>query len=587
MKKIILLVYLIIAGNLFSQWSSNPGLNTTVCDLDNRQTFPKIVTTSDGGCYITWFDTRGNGQVKIYLQRLNGNGVKQFASDGLLISDHPQNSWFGDYDLKVDQSNNAIIVFSDKRGVIITDTTVNPYAYKISPTGQFLWGPNGVTLSNETNTYQMWPKCAVLTDGSVAFVWWYVYPQTRTTWIKMQRVSSAGVNQFAAPIDIQSPDGKRYQYPDVIASDNGNYIVSWVYGPKDTVGSFVPDNITLFCNKYNSSGATAWNTFPKTVFTGTGNRIPIYMVPKIISDQNNGIVLGYFHTTTNLIYSSVQRYNAAGIQAYTDNGVLLSTNSFRDHVDPAISYNPASEETYGFFIDANAGTQSHQAIYGQRISTSGIRMWSDSGFAFSVPAPNVSIFGIGCNIKDTNIVVTYATELDKLPLRDFFHGFRVGPAGQSIWGTVILSNVVSLKGYINTCMNSSGMTMAAWEDSRNTSSGGGGGLYAQNLKLDGTLGPVGIYVISSNIPERFRLNQNYPNPFNPLTNLEFEIWKLGFVSLKVYDMIGEEVATLVNTNLNPGTYKYVFDASGLTSGIYFYTLKTDNFSETKKMILVK
>jgi len=135
MKKIILITYLIIASNLFSQWSSNPGLNTTVCDLDNRQTFPKIAATSDGGCYITWFDTRGNGQVKIYLQRLDVNGVKQFASDGLLISDHPQNSWFGDYDLKVDQSNNAIIVFSDKRGVVISDTTVNPYAYKISPTG--------------------------------------------------------------------------------------------------------------------------------------------------------------------------------------------------------------------------------------------------------------------------------------------------------------------------------------------------------------------------------------------------------------------------------------------------------------------
>jgi len=230
----------------------------------------------------------------------------------------------------------------------------------------------------------MWPKCAVLTDGSVIFVWWFVYPQTRTTWIKMQRVSSEGVNQFTSPINIQSPDGKRYQYPDVVASDNGNYIVSWVYGPKDTVGSFIPDNIALFCNKYNSAGSTAWNTFPKTVFTGTGNRLPIYMVPKIISDQNNGIVLGYFHTTTNLIYSSVQRYSSAGIQGYSDNGVLLSTNIARDHVEPAINYNPASGETFGFFLDADAGTQSHQAVYGQRISVSGTRMWTDNGFAFSV-----------------------------------------------------------------------------------------------------------------------------------------------------------------------------------------------------------
>ncbi len=62
---------------------------------------------------------------------------------------------------------------------------------------------------------------------------------------------------------------------------------------------------------------------------------------------------------------------------------------------------------------------------------------------------------------------------------------------------------------------------------------------------------------------------------------------MGFVSLKIYDMLGKEVATLVNANLNPGTYKYDFDASGFTSGIYYYTLKVNGFSETKKMMVVK
>jgi len=89
------------------------------------------------------------------------------------------------------------------------------------------------------------------------------------------------------------------------------------------------------------------------------------------------------------------------------------------------------------------------------------------------------------------------------------------------------------------------------------------------------------------IPRTFNLLQNYPNPFNPTTNLEFGISNLGFVSLKVYNMLGKEVATVVNENLNPGTYKYSFDGSGLSSGIYFYTLKTNGFSETKRMMLIK
>ena len=98
---------------------------------------------------------------------------------------------------------------------------------------------------------------------------------------------------------------------------------------------------------------------------------------------------------------------------------------------------------------------------------------------------------------------------------------------------------------------------------------------------------IGVTTISSEIPVNYSLSQNYPNPFNPVTNLEFGITNLEFVTLKIYDNLGKEIATLVNGNLKPGSYKYNFDASGLTSGIYFYKLETDNFSATRKMLLVK
>ena len=98
---------------------------------------------------------------------------------------------------------------------------------------------------------------------------------------------------------------------------------------------------------------------------------------------------------------------------------------------------------------------------------------------------------------------------------------------------------------------------------------------------------IGINQISSFVPEKFTLEQNYPNPFNPKTNLEFGISKSGFVSLKIYNTLGKEIATLVSTNLQPGTYKIEFDASGLTSGIYFYTINVNNISDTKKMFLIK
>lgn len=88
-------------------------------------------------------------------------------------------------------------------------------------------------------------------------------------------------------------------------------------------------------------------------------------------------------------------------------------------------------------------------------------------------------------------------------------------------------------------------------------------------------------------PKAFALDQNYPNPFNPTTNIRFALNSRGFVSLKVFNVIGQEVATLVNENLDAGSYSAKFDASKLPSGVYMYRLEADGFTDVKKMVLMK
>ena len=94
-------------------------------------------------------------------------------------------------------------------------------------------------------------------------------------------------------------------------------------------------------------------------------------------------------------------------------------------------------------------------------------------------------------------------------------------------------------------------------------------------------------VEDSEIPMTYNLAQNYPNPFNPSTKIKFSIPEAGIVTLKVFNLLGEEVATLLNSEKTAGNYEATFDASNLSSGIYFYKLEAQNFTSTKKMLLLK
>jgi len=98
---------------------------------------------------------------------------------------------------------------------------------------------------------------------------------------------------------------------------------------------------------------------------------------------------------------------------------------------------------------------------------------------------------------------------------------------------------------------------------------------------------IGIKNISTETPSKYSLSQNYPNPFNPITNVKFSIVNVGNVKIVVYDVMGRVVQTLVNESLQPGTYEITFDGSKLTSGIYFYRIVTDSYTETKRMLLIK
>src|SRR5690606_22007878 len=102
-----------------------------------------------------------------------------------------------------------------------------------------------------------------------------------------------------------------------------------------------------------------------------------------------------------------------------------------------------------------------------------------------------------------------------------------------------------------------------------------------------TYDPVNIELEDDGIPVSYNLEQNYPNPFNPSTKINFSIPEASNVKLIITDILGREVTSLVNDNLNAGKYSVNFNASELSSGVYLYTILTDNYKQSRKMILMK
>ena len=125
--------------------------------------------------------------------------------------------------------------------------------------------------------------------------------------------------------------------------------------------------------------------------------------------------------------------------------------------------------------------------------------------------------------------------------------------------------------------------ISVWDDSRN----GNSDVFCNVRSFTNPDSTVGISQIWNELPSDYRLYQNYPNPFNPMTKIKYSIPQEGLVKLKIYDMAGREIISLVNEIKEAGSYEIVFNGNALSSGVYFYKIEVGSFKETKKMILLK
>ncbi len=433
--------------------------------------------------------------------------------------------------------------------------------------------------------------------------------------IRTIKYNSAGIQQWAARCGDSVFSAGLGHFKSPIALDNSGNI--YVGG---SIKTYQTDDGSFLLIKYDPNGDSVWRrTFDPSIYPqGLGSGITCLKI-----DGNFIYAAGKSYNTDGLftLYTSLRiiKYDLNGNTIWMSNDSLVngSDNVVGMDIDPSGNV----------FVTCNYGLD----ILTFKFNALGTRLWKKiySGIAGDYydivsgisadQSGNVIVTGNSrrSSVNNDDDYVTLKYDANGNLLWEKFYNGTMNSSDYSYAVTTDASDNVYVTGYsLETGFNLNAVTVkynSAGVQQWNISFDAGNNENADEanaIAIDGagniiiagyafTPGnnedlmtvkysqTVGISQTSSQIPGRFFLSQNYPNPFNPKTKLEFGISKSGFVSLKIYDMTGKEIAALVNADLNPGVYNYGFDAGDISSGIYFYKLTTGGLSETKKMILIK
>ncbi len=439
-----------------AQWSNDPSANLVLSDRSGEQVQPKVAATDGGGAYVSWFDN-ADGGYDVYLQRLDVDGVEQWAHNGIRVADRGFSST-QDYGLAVDTAGNALLTFRDDRGAFTRIT-----AAKVSPAGAVIWE---VPLTSVPD-FVAAPKIAGTTDGHAVVAW------TQDVDVVVQKLDSTGAAQWGAGVTLP-PSGSFLSASDLRASDSGTAIVSMVHGAGGARH--------LWAQKLASAnGAPLWGADPLPVYDAPAGSLQFGNFPDFVHDGSGGAVFSWY-TSSPTLQCRVQRVSSAGVEFFAHNGVETATDATRVRASPAGSFNPATEEIFVFWVEANAG-QSQFGVFGQKLDAVGARRWTDDGKELVPLGPSQMSFLHNAVLGDGALV----TWIDSVAFgNDPIRGTRVDADGEFVWTPPLTDLATDATGSSRLAgtLSSVGFGIYVWSDGAT----GAADILAQNLNPDGSLG---------------------------------------------------------------------------------------------------
>jgi hypothetical protein len=480
MKKLlfsVLMIALTISA-LLAQWSNDPSQNNAICDLVGEQAIAKVVTGPIGDTYVGWF-SNDSGNYDVRLQRLDSSGYELWDHNGILISNHPAMSWLTDWDMTVDEDNHAILTFQDIRNA----GNNNVYAYRIAPDGTFVWGADGLELSNSAS-FDVSPKVTVTSSGNTV-VTWQADPV-----IIMQKIAPDGTLLWG-PSGITLSCANTYAWSQPLAIDNDEILLKFF----EDSGVYPMTIRHVLMQRYDTNGNAVW--VDNTVVSDAGGITLWNQVFSIVSDDNNGCFIAWHDDRDNDMDASsfIQHVNSDGSVEFTLNGVELSTEAGREKFYPEIAFNPATNELYAYWFETDSD-QNNYGISGQKLDESGNRLWTDNGKTI-IDVSSLYVLPFAVRQANDDVIILYEEGINGVD--SYLKAIRLDADGNFVWtgNSVTMCSVASEKVHSEASQFSNNQIIVAWEDDRN----GPKDIYAQNITFEGLLGVSDFGIIEGTVTE--------------------------------------------------------------------------------------
>jgi hypothetical protein len=592
MRKFYLLSFLFMAllicgiDRSFAQWSADPSKNTPVDTGGHSPSDVVMLKDGNGGAFIVWDDERAaSGIPKIFAQHLDKNGNALWTANGLEIcpggADQvlPQVAVVGDGGIIIsweEDNRDSIPVFGGTSPAI--------FAQRISSHGARLWRDSALQIAGPLPFQLFYPQgipTSCVSDGNGgAYVSWADLNYGLQDLIVTRIDSSGNVRWSSSAQNGFNGNGLPiggYTHLRLLQNGTAGVIIAWT----DVRNAFTT-GISLFAQKLDSAGARLWDTMG----------VALAPKPQYLQQQTNEVIVS--DNAGGAIYAWEQSASGSSPHGYaghvSTSGQLTwisATDSLGTLVDSKAS---TGQENLSMISGGNGTalltwTDGANYAYVQKIASDGSLPWGSNPTSIAANTSGEVLTTDGSG----GVIVAWGQGLQN-GVNIFAQ--RVNSSGQTVWsnptygtfGNPVSTTPSAFQGSPLIVPDDAGGAIIAWHDQRPFSYGGPYDIYAHHI---GSNGVTKVIQQITGLPREFSLSQNYPNPFNPSTQIQFSIAQAGFVTLKVYDLLGREVTTLVHQNLTPSSYSVTWNASNVASGAYFYRLQSGSYVETRKLLLMK